>query len=131
MLMFLVLQSKGIKEERVVVLHLRRGFHVIEWIIATLKAGGAFVYIEPGLNDSRKHSILATSDPALIITDDSSVGSPPWADGHQEILVSHMAIEDVALVAEPKPLRKSKLQDLAYVIFTSGTTGTSLNLMLV
>ena len=125
MLTVSVLQSKGIKEECVVVLHLRRGFHVIDWILATLKAGGAFVYVDPSLNDSRKRAILATSDPALIITDDSFVDNRQWADGYGEILLSHMAVEEVALVAEPEPLRKSKPQELAYVIFTSGTTGTS------
>ena len=127
MLIVLVLQSKGIEKECVVALHLRRGFQVIDWILATLKAGGAFVYIDPSLNDSRKQAILAISDPVLIITEDELVDNRQWAYGYEHSLLSHMSIEDVASVVEPGPSRNPKPQDLAYIICTSGSTGIFLN----
>jgi non-ribosomal peptide synthetase-like protein len=91
--------------------------------LGVLKAGAAFMCIDPTFPEDRIRSLLADSDAALLVTD---------AAGRKRTRGVLATVFDAALLAAngdadggaltpPEWLRPSSL---AYVIYTSGTTGT-------
>ena len=91
--------------------------------LGVLKAGAAFMCIDPAFPDDRINSLLADSDAAVLVTD---------AAGRKRTRGLLATVLDAALLAAngdadgdaltpPEWLRPSSL---AYVIYTSGTTGT-------
>ena len=95
---------------------------MIEWILATLKAGGAFVYLDPALPELRKQSILDTSKASVIVMDEIPTEGSAWLAEHREHVVIHDTAE-LVLPPEDQPLPEIGPNDLAYIIYTSGSTG--------
>lgn len=50
-----------------VLVHLRRGFAVIEWYLAILKCGGAIVYLDHEASERRKAAFVSNCKPTLIV----------------------------------------------------------------
>ena len=97
-----VLKRKGIGRESVVALDLPRSVEYIAAELAVIRAGAAFVPLDPGLPESRKAYIL--EDCGCCLTLDREI----CAAAEQEEAVGW---------AETDP------HDLAYIIYTSGSTG--------
>lgn len=95
---------------------------MLEWVLATLKAGGAFVYLDPTLPDAWKESIRAASNPVIIITEDSS-NSEKWQKEGQTKIVTHTPAHEIEQSSYVQ-LPSTDGSDLAYIIYTSGSTGT-------
>ncbi|PWJ22176.1 non-ribosomal peptide synthetase/type I polyketide synthase [Jannaschia seohaensis] len=103
------LQARTRPGDRVAIC-LPRGADLIAATLGVLRAGCAFVPLDPGQPDMRLHKILEDADPALVLTDtcarfDRAILSP----------------EDVS--GTPRFVALSK-DAPAYVIYTSGSTGT-------
>lgn len=98
-----------------VLVHLRRGFNVIEWSLAVLKCGAAFVYLDPEASERRKEAVVGNCKPALIV-DDALLEEAILGD-----------LEDSSHGSNESGLEYVKYStsddDLAYVIYTSGSTG--------
>ena len=104
--------SSGIQRNQIVLLQLSRGFQVIEWILAVLKSGAAFVYLDPELSEVQKSAIVNNCRPSIIIDDDSA------ANFSRNNPIS--AYADIDLVSVKYGTKDT---DLAYMIYTSGSTG--------
>ena len=98
-----------------VLVHLRRGFAVIEWYLAILKCGGAIVYLDPEASERRKAAVVGNCKRTLIV-DDALLEEAMLGD-----------LEDTSHSGNERGLDHSKYStsddDLAYVIYTSGSTG--------
>lgn len=108
------------------ILHLQRGFHLLEWILATLKAGGAFVYLDPKLPEDRKKLVIsiAAGPNSILVTDDELPRDAEWAKAFTGTVVSHQLAPELSR-PDPEPVTKHvEPGNLAYIIFTSGSTGT-------
>jgi len=104
-----------------IALSLDRSVEMIIAIFAVLKAGAAYVPLEPGHPDDRINAILADSNPAAIVTAQNHVSrfsahsTPVIAiDGHDKSLQEEL---DSNLDDPTTP------DNLAYIIYTSGSTG--------
>lgn len=117
------LQSLGVGREKIVLLHLPRGFPIIEWILATLKAGAAFVYLDPTSSKSRKELTLSVSDPLVVVDDSSIDADSDWLAKHTGRVLDHTLTYELEFGLPIDALCKAEMRDLAYIIFTSGTTG--------
>lgn len=130
-----VLTAHGVCAESVVVLCLDRGLHLLEWILAVLKAGGAFVYLDPKLPSNRKISILDQSAGSVLVVDDANNGSSVWKSQFTGIVVQHGAVGTIGASVESK-VQEQELptevtpNQLAYMIFTSGSTGEPKGVMI-
>ncbi|KAL9117893.1 MAG: hypothetical protein Q9187_005564, partial [Circinaria calcarea] len=120
-----VLRSNGVNQGDIVLLHLHRGFHILEWIVATYKAGGAFVYLDPKFSDIRKRTVMKISDPAVIITENDTKHDQSWVDDFTGRLIDHLPISRMDPEPQALIIPDTRPDDLAYMIFTSGSTGTS------
>ncbi|ACK52225.1 amino acid adenylation domain protein [Methylocella silvestris BL2] len=114
------LMQLGAGPEVRVAIALRRSPEAVAAILATLKAGAAFVPIEPDHPASRNHHILQDAGVAIIVTDSRLRACLP--SGVEAAVVEIDRIDLESGPAAP-PHARHALDQLAYVIYTSGSTG--------
>ncbi|MGA2597161.1 MAG: amino acid adenylation domain-containing protein, partial [Bryobacteraceae bacterium] len=122
------LQRKGIEREDRVGLFLRRGPAMIAAVIGTLKAGAAYVPLDERYPIERIHAILRDSGSRLLLSE-AGFSEPLSAIG---IAVAHLDELDGEIARESvENLRETPEPDnLAYVLYTSGSTGQPKGVML-
>ncbi|MDQ7803079.1 non-ribosomal peptide synthase/polyketide synthase [Amycolatopsis sp. A133] len=112
-----VLAGHGIGPERIVALALPRSAEIVVAQLAVLKAGGAFLPVDPTYPIERITFMLADARPALVLTSDGL--APPVPEG-----VEVLTLDDPALFeGEPAPPVSVRPGHPAYIIYTSGSTG--------
>ncbi|MFW6691095.1 amino acid adenylation domain-containing protein [Streptomyces sp. MAR4 CNX-425] len=99
------LAARGIGAEDVVALVLPRSVDLVVAELAVLKAGAAYLPVDPGYPPARRDFMLADARPALVLDD------PGALDG----LAAGRPATDPAVAVDPRRP--------AYVIYTSGSTG--------
>ncbi|UXA49020.1 non-ribosomal peptide synthase/polyketide synthase [Xanthomonas prunicola] len=116
----------GVAPEHRVALYLPRGIEQIVALLATLKAGAAYLPLDPELPDARLAFLLADSRPRAVLTCDAlharlqSFGSAMQSVG----VLTLDQDADVDLHDPGAPIVPGLCPDnLAYVIYTSGSTG--------
>lgn len=105
-------------EERIAVL-LSPSPQAVTAVLAVVKAGAAFLPIEPGQPPERLAQILECARPKLVISQDANLPPVPCEVVSWEQLQAEMASQPgtgLPLLASP--------ENAAYAIFTSGSTGT-------
>ncbi len=118
------LRTRGVKPDTLVGLYVERSPEMVVAILGTLKAGGAYLPLDPAQPRERLDYMLADASPALLITQSSL--RDRLGDSHLPLLV--LDAEGDALSVYPADnldAAKVGLRDahLAYVIYTSGSTG--------
>ncbi|WP_433887488.1 amino acid adenylation domain-containing protein [Streptomyces sp. CA-111067] len=109
------LTARGIGPEARVGVHLERSAEMVVALLAVLRAGGAFVPLEPAWPWQRIAEVVRTSAPALVISQDPrafaelGVAAVPSTEGAE---------------SEDAGLPRLHPDNLAYVMYTSGSTGT-------
>jgi amino acid adenylation domain-containing protein len=109
------------KSRKLVGVSVERSLDMLVALLAVLKAGCAYVPLDPLHPAARLRYILGEAEVAALISDGSEDGS---------LVADHVPVIDVirdgaAIAAAPskRPAAASTPQDLAYVIYTSGSTG--------
>lgn len=116
------LVSIGVGREDLVGIHLLRGTELVVALLAVLKAGGAFVPLEPDWPAAR---ILGIADGAELTAVISRSDGAPDDAVEFTVPVVDLTADRAAIDAHPDhdlPPRTTT-EHLAYVIYTSGTTG--------
>nr|WP_327533124.1 non-ribosomal peptide synthetase [uncultured Mycolicibacterium sp.] len=114
-----LLSANGVGPGEQVVLLSERSAHAVIAILAVLKAGGAYLPIDPSVPESRLEFVLNDACPVAVLT---TAALRSRFDGHDFAVFD---VEDPAADAQPATaLPLPAPDDLAYVIYTSGTTGT-------
>ncbi|MFD1151506.1 amino acid adenylation domain-containing protein, partial [Saccharothrix hoggarensis] len=114
-----VLRAEGVRAGSVVALCLEKSADLVVTLLAVLKAGGAYLPLDPDYPAERLDHMVRTAGAALLLADartrDRLTGLPvPVTD-----------VADLALDVDGGPgLEPVDLDSPAYVIFTSGSTGT-------
>ncbi|WP_281561583.1 amino acid adenylation domain-containing protein, partial [Thalassomonas sp. RHCl1] len=120
------LLASGAKPEALVALYMERSIEMLVAIWGVLKAGAAYVPLDPQLPASRIGAILDDSQPLAIISQQHLADN---LNGLSDIPV--LAIDEAALAADlaalsPNSIERPRIQSplsCAYVIYTSGSTG--------
>ena len=113
-----LLIEHGVGPNALVAVHCGRSVELVVSELAVLKAGGAFVPLDPNDPSQRNRLILAETRPAVILT-----------AGEIRSVPAEASIIDVTRIDGQAPLpvaidrREARPEDLAYVLFTSGSTG--------
>ncbi len=120
-----VLINKGIKEESIVALLTTKSIDMITAMIGILKAGAAYLPLDPNNPIDRLKVIVKDSGCKLILT---NIGE--LSNNHFECEV--LNINDLYSLDDNKQivLPKIKPSQLAYVIYTSGSTGKPKGVMI-
>ena len=116
------LRRLGVGPETRVALCLERSAEMVVAILAALKAGGAYLPVDPSYPGDRKAWLLADSGAAVLVSRSELAGD--WAAGIHAVLLDDPATS--AVIAEEDAASFPSLAEpdnLAYVIYTSGSTG--------
>lgn len=98
---------------------MERSINAVIAIFATLKAGCAYVPIDPKNPPERLARLLEDCSASLVFTEDKHVSSL----GDYARLAVTMDCEPPAAKEKPDPIRPPAPNDIAYIIYTSGSTG--------
>ncbi|HEU0013522.1 MAG TPA: non-ribosomal peptide synthetase, partial [Longimicrobium sp.] len=116
-----LLREMGVGPETRVALCLERGPDQAACALAVVKAGGAFVPLDPAHPRDRRAWLMADSGASLL------VATRDLADGLPEaprVLVLDEAEDRIAAASPASPEVEVPLEAAAYVVYTSGSTGT-------
>ncbi len=114
------LRRRGVGPEVVVGLCVERSLEMIVGLLGVLKAGGAYLPLDPGYPEERLGFMIADAAPALILTQEALRGRLP---DHVATLCLDAEWAAVAAESDGDPCAETRAQNLAYVIYTSGSTG--------
>jgi amino acid adenylation domain-containing protein len=116
------LVRRGIGQEALVGIWLERSLDAVVSILGIWKAGGAYLFVDPGLPPGRRAQMLDRAGVRLAITLQPWRGDIP-AD--LEVLCLDRDQADIAAEPNENPLSSAPPSSLAlaYVVFTSGSTG--------
>ncbi|HEX2300787.1 MAG TPA: amino acid adenylation domain-containing protein, partial [Pseudonocardiaceae bacterium] len=119
----------GAGPERIVALALPRSVDIVVAQLAVVKAGAAFVPVDPAYPSERIAFMLADSSPVLVITRSDVLPELPAPDGVETLVLDDpgtaSAVQSMPDRAPRAADRRSPLvlAHPAYVIYTSGSTG--------
>ena len=111
----LLVRLNSAPRDRLVAVCFPKGWHQIVAVLAVLKAGAAYLPIDPGLPAERRRLLIERGD-ALVLDDPAELDAA--------LLAAHegRSLPDLPTVLDP--------QRLAYVIYTSGSTGMPKGVMI-
>ena len=112
------LAGRGVGPESVVAVSLPRSADLVVALLAVLKAGGAYLPVDPKYPGHRLEAILREAGPRLVLTDSTTVAVLPEHDA-PDVLLDALDLSGADSGLE-LPLHA---EQLAYVMYTSGSTG--------
>ncbi|ANM14926.1 MULTISPECIES: non-ribosomal peptide synthetase [unclassified Rhizobium] len=114
------LRQLGVRAEVTVAIFIKRSPEAVVGILATLKAGGAYIPVEPDHPPARNHHILRDGGVKIVLTHSWLRHRLP-----EELDTIVLELDKIDLDGEPDtPLYIPTHKDqLAYVMYTSGSTG--------
>jgi amino acid adenylation domain-containing protein len=116
------LRSHGIGCGDIVALCLKRTENLVIAMLGVLKAGAAYLPLNPSDPPYRLGQVISHSASRFVVTDSQSMTNLPEVSSHVRVMDRRpaMATEDDGGDAFNAP----EATDVAYVIYTSGTTGS-------
>ncbi|HWG91861.1 MAG TPA: amino acid adenylation domain-containing protein, partial [Candidatus Thermoplasmatota archaeon] len=117
------LRTLGVGPESLVGIAMERSVRRVVSVLAVLKAGGAYLPLDPAYPRDRLQFMLEDSGARTLLTQEPLLAALPVPEGVRVVCVDR---EWGAAVAPPPPAAppvEVGLGNLAYVIYTSGSTG--------
>jgi fengycin family lipopeptide synthetase B len=115
------LQSRGVGPDTLVGLCLNKSVEMIVAMLATLKAGGAYLPMDPNYPRERLRFMVEDSGMAYLVSTESLVGSVPQKVATTILLDAEWL--EIKAQSQSTPDSKCTPSSLIYCIYTSGSTG--------
>ncbi|MGE7202903.1 lichenysin non-ribosomal peptide synthetase LicA [Bacillus haynesii] len=116
-----LLIEKGAGPEQRIGIMVRPSLEMAAGVLAILKAGAAYVPIDPGYPAERIGYVLRDSGAELLLTQ-TNLAVPGEFSG-ETLLLDSILSEEITKDDEVNPQAGTQPNNLAYLIYTSGTTG--------
>jgi len=110
-----LLRARGFGPGDLVAICLERDPMLVAALLGIAKAGAAYLPIDPGYPAERINLILGNSGAVIMMTQRSLAGRFPG--------IGHILLDDLPAEPEDAPGLRPRPEDLAYVMYTSGSTG--------
>ncbi|MEE9397815.1 MAG: amino acid adenylation domain-containing protein [Methylococcales bacterium] len=115
------LKNKGIGPDVVVGIFAQRSIEMVVGLLAILKAGGAYLPLDPELPDDRIAFMLQDAKVNVVLTQEDLAGD--LAVYNIDIVCLNADWIEISKCNSENPSIETTLDDLAYVLYTSGSTG--------
>ncbi len=115
------LRAQGVGPETLVAVCLDRSIDLVMALLAVLKAGGAYLPLDPSYPAERLAFTLRDAQVAHLVSTLALAGRPGEAVAHATLLDRDAAV--IAARPASAPVTGGRPEDLAYCIYTSGSTG--------
>jgi amino acid adenylation domain-containing protein len=115
------LREAGVGPERIAGVCVPRSADLLIAVLAVLKAGGAYLPLDPEYPSERLAFMIEDARPEVVITVSALLEGLP--DPEAELVVLDLEAEAVEALPEESPGVDLDLDNLALVIYTSGSTG--------
>ena len=112
------LRAAGVGPDVLVALVLERSLDMVVGMLGVIKAGGAYIPLDPLHPRNRLADMLEDAKPLILLTQEWL--RPELPPHHAQLVLID---GDAPVAAAPTTNRKPGPSDLAYVIYTSGSTG--------
>ncbi|KAF9926946.1 hypothetical protein BGZ67_007814, partial [Mortierella alpina] len=110
----------GVHPDDVVAICVKRSVEMIVGVLAVLKAGAAYVPLDPFFASDRLKDIMSDAEPNILLADEA--GRTALGESFSGVVVVDPTSFTTEVDSTPQIAGLSS-QSLAYVIYTSGTTG--------
>ena len=122
-----ILIGRGVGPESVVAVCMERGVDLVVALLGVLKAGAAYLPVDPGYPVERIAFTVADSGAVLVLADGVSAGSVPSEVAlvvvDDPAVIADLAVLDGGGLSAAELVGPLLLDHPAYVIYTSGSTG--------
>jgi non-ribosomal peptide synthetase component F len=108
-------------QPRPIALLFEHGADIVAALLGVWKARGIYVPLDPALSPARNRTILAQSEASVIVTHAGCRAYASQIQGKLELIDIDAA--EAMPACESSKLGSGKPDDLAYILFTSGSTG--------
>jgi amino acid adenylation domain-containing protein len=122
------LQRVGVGPGVLVGIYLTRSIEMVVSLLATLKAGGAYIPLDPDYPAARLEYMLRDAAARVVLTEERIAAGLPGNLPH--VIEVDRATEGEAGSPDAPPTSPVSPTDLAYVIHTSGSTGNPKGVMI-
>ncbi|WP_276209479.1 non-ribosomal peptide synthase/polyketide synthase [Pseudomonas lutea] len=114
------LREQGVGRESLVGVAALRSVEMVVALYGVLKAGAAYVPLDPEYPADRLRYMLEDAGIGLLLSHDAVIDGLPAVEGLRVLNLDHLALTDYPLSAPKVELHP---EQLAYMIYTSGSTG--------
>ncbi|MBC7878685.1 MAG: amino acid adenylation domain-containing protein [Anaerolineales bacterium] len=115
-----VLTAQGVKAGTLVGLFVNRSIEMLIGLLGVLKAGGAYLPLDPSFPSDRLAFMIEDSGASIILTQTSLLADMP--ENKAQVLCLD-ALDQSPSTKRKRKSYSAKPDDLAYIIYTSGSTG--------
>jgi amino acid adenylation domain-containing protein len=123
------LRKQGVGPEMLVGICLERSLEMVVGLLGILKAGGAYVPLDPQHPRARLESIRQDAHLKMILGTSEALADWDLAGNDVQLVSIHEAVASNATQLDGLASTLIAPQQLAYVLYTSGTTGTPKGVM--
>lgn len=118
-----ILRSRGVGRDALVAVAMRKGWEQVAGALAVVRAGGAYLPVDPDMPAERVQYLLANGEVRVLLTQPGLVCGA-WPAGVETIAVERSIAATAPANVQPAPPPDEHDDGaLAYVIYTSGSTG--------
>src|SRR6185369_1920759 len=112
------LRRLGVRPESLVALVMERSLEMVVGLLGVLKAGGAYLPVDPAYPQERVQFMLKDSGASVVVTAGAELNG-----GSSHVVRMDEDWQKIEAESEANPERVTTAENLAYVIYTSGSTG--------
>lgn len=116
--------AQGVGPETIVPLCFEKSVWTIVGLLGVLKAGGAFLLLDPSQPIARLQSIVSQTGAQFALSSTTCVDICKTLVGRVSVVHAGTFLELEKVECSPPDLANLRLSNAAYYIFTSGSTGT-------
>jgi len=115
------LKKLGVKPEFLVGICMERSLEMIVGLLGILKAGGAYVPLDPAYPKERLTFMVENAQVSVLLTQNKLVAELPASGARLVCLDADWEV--ISQESEENPIGGSEPENLAYALYTSGSTG--------
>ncbi len=121
--------KNGVKPDQIVGVHLTKSIEMIIAVVAVMKAGGAYLPMDPNYPAERLQYMVSEADVKVLVTQEALRSSAAELNCNT-VIYTDTDTDNIGTESVERPQSGVKPENLTYVTFTSGSTGRAKGVMI-